>query len=149
MNHPMLERCRPLYEYSWFVQRIREYIGQGNSRDDAIISAMRDCRAEGVMVEFLNEHGTEAVNMLFTEFNMEDALDVRYEEGVAKGVTSGKLMTLISLVRKKMQKGMTAEQTADLLEEDSQVISQIYAVLQQFPEKNDADICRILQDRQD
>ncbi len=23
-NHPILEHCRPLYEYSWFVQCIRE-----------------------------------------------------------------------------------------------------------------------------
>lgn len=28
--------------------------------------------------------------MLFTEFNMEDALDVRYEEGVEDGIQKGK-----------------------------------------------------------
>ena len=39
---------------------------------------------------FLREHGTEAVNMLFTEFNMEDALDVRYEEGKQEGIKEGR-----------------------------------------------------------
>ena len=42
---------------------------------------MSDCEQKGFLAEFLREHGTEAVNMLFTEFNMEDALEVRYEEG--------------------------------------------------------------------
>lgn len=34
------------------------------------------------MVDFVRKHGTEAVNMIFTQFNMEDALEVRYEEGL-------------------------------------------------------------------
>jgi len=38
---------------------------------------------------FLAEHGSEAVNMLYTEFNMEDALEVRFEEGVEKGIEKG------------------------------------------------------------
>lgn len=28
-NHPLLETCRPLYEYSWFIHHIREYRLQG------------------------------------------------------------------------------------------------------------------------
>ena len=85
-NHPILEQCRPLYEYSWFIQQIKEHLLQGNSRDEAIIQAMHDCEEKGYMTEFLREHGTEAVNMLFTEFNMEDALEVRYEEGKREGI---------------------------------------------------------------
>lgn len=88
-NHPILERCRPLYEYSWFVQRIKDYLLEGKSRDKAIIQAMEDCVHQGILVEFVREHGSEALNMLFTEFNMEDALDVRYEEGVEKGIEEG------------------------------------------------------------
>ena len=89
-NHPILEKCRPLYEYSWFIQQIKEHLLRGSSRDEAIIRAMQDCEEKGYLAEFLREHGTEAVNMLFTEFNMEDALDVRYEEGFMKGIEEGK-----------------------------------------------------------
>lgn len=84
-NHPILARCRPLYEYSWFIQAIKNYMADGSSRDEAIIRAMADCEHEGILRDFLREHGTEAVNMLFTEFNMEDALEVRFEEGKAEG----------------------------------------------------------------
>lgn len=41
------------------------------------------------MADFLRENGSEAVNMLFTELNMEDALDVRYDEGVQAGIQTG------------------------------------------------------------
>ena len=41
-------------------------------------------------MDFLKEHGSEVVNMLFTEFNMDDALRVRgeecFEEGLEKGL---------------------------------------------------------------
>ena len=50
---------------------------------------MADCERVGIMTDFLKEHGTEAVNMLFTEFNMEDALDVRFEEGQKEGLKEG------------------------------------------------------------
>lgn len=73
-GHALLARCRPLYEYSWFIQRIKEYMASGMNRDDSIIVSIKDCEREGIMVDFVRAHGTEAVNMLFTEFNMEDAL---------------------------------------------------------------------------
>ena len=89
VNHPILSQCRPLYEYSWFIQQIKTHLREGINRDDAIISAMTDCRKEGILTDFLREHGTEAVNMLFTEFNMEDALEVRGEEKFAEGRQAG------------------------------------------------------------
>lgn len=95
VNHPILEQCRPLYEYSWFIQQIKTYQTGGMSRDEAIAAAMADCRREGILVDFLREHGTEAVNMLFTQFNIEDALEVRgeemFEDGKLEGLAEGKL----------------------------------------------------------
>ena len=93
-DHPILKQCRPIYEYSSFIQKIRDCMKNGKTRDEAIIQAISDCEDEGLLVEFLREHGTEASNMLFTEFNMEDALEVRgeekFEEGMEKGIEQGK-----------------------------------------------------------
>ena len=93
VNHPLLEDCRPMYEYSWFIQHIRDYTAEGMGLDEAITQAFRDCEREGIMVEFLKEHGSEVVNMLFTEFNMDDALRVRgeerFEEGLQEGLEKG------------------------------------------------------------
>lgn len=89
-DHPILKACRPMYEYSWFINRIKTRIGDGESRDTAITKAIQDAEEEGILTEFLREHGTEVSNMLFTEFNMEDALAVRGEEKFAEGMEKGR-----------------------------------------------------------
>ncbi len=115
VNHPLLERCRPMYEYSWFIQRIRDHIAESMGRDEAITQAILDCEREGIMVEFLKEHGTEAVNMLFTEFNMEDALRVRgeecFEEGKQEGLKEGLLSGIQALAETCMEFQVSREDT--------------------------------------
>lgn len=147
VNHPLLERCRPLYEYSWFIQRIKDHMAQGEARDEAIRQAMCDCRSEGIMEAFLDEHGSEAENMLFTEFNMEDALEVRFEEGKEEGREEGKEEVLVALVRKKFRKGMEAEQIAELLEEDAETVARICEVIRRNPDKEVTDICGIMRNQ--
>lgn len=72
---------------------------EGCERDTAITLAIQACEKAGIFEEFVREHGTEAVNMLFTQFNMEDALEVRYEEGFEdgeqQGLTKGRSIMLV------------------------------------------------------
>lgn len=141
-GHSLLAQCRPLYEYSWFIQRIKEYLANGMNRDDSITAAIKDCEREGIMVDFVRTHGTEAVNMLFTEFNMEDALEVRYEEGIE----DGELLKLIQQVCRKLQKGLTSEAIASDLEEEPQLIQKICeAISQSGRDATTSEIYRIFQ----
>ena len=55
------------------------------SRDEAINSAIDECIENGILKEFLLEHGSEVHNMLFAEFNMEKELKVAEEIGIEKG----------------------------------------------------------------
>ena len=67
------------------------------------------------MTEFLREHGTEAVNMLFTEFNMEDALEVRYEEGKQEGIQEGVEKGIQALILDYLEDGKTEVQILEKL----------------------------------
>lgn len=127
-NHSILKKCRPLYEYAWFIQRIRDYMGQGQERDAAIVHAVEDCEREGILADFVRKYGTEAINMLFTQFNMDDALEVRYEEGVEEGRAEGELLKLIKLVCRKLEKGKRADEIAEELEEEQKIIASICTV---------------------
>lgn len=139
VNHGILEQCRPLYEYSWFIERIRDYIRQGINRDTAIKHSVKDCEKNGIMTEFMREHGSEVSNMLFTQFNMEDALRENYEEGFEDGAEEGKkegkeegkVLLLIQLVCRKLRKGKTAAVIAEELEEELETIEQICDVAEQ------------------
>lgn len=136
-NHALLSQCRPLYEYSWFIQRIKDYMADGMNRDSAITQTIKDCEREGIMVDFVRKHGTEAVNMLFTQFNLDDAMEVRYEEGVEdgieKGIERGELLKLIQQVQRKQQKGLSIEDIAADLEEEPSLIEKISAAIEQSP----------------
>ncbi len=128
-NHALLQKCRPLYEYSWLVQRMKEYQDKGEDQDSAIINAVKDCEREGILTDFVKRHGSEVVNMLFTQFNMEDALEVRWEEGLEEGLKKGEIIGIIKKVLKKLQKGKTAEMIAEDLEEEPTLIEEICAAI--------------------
>lgn len=89
-GHKLLKECRPMYEYSWFIQQIKNYLADGWSRDAAITQAVQDCMEKEIMVEFMREYGSEAVNMLYTQWNWNDAMEVEREEAYEDGVEAGK-----------------------------------------------------------
>jgi hypothetical protein len=60
------------------------------------------------MREFLERHGSEVENMLFTEFNMDDAQKVWFEEGREEGVNESAV--------KLLRKGIEPKVVADYLE---------------------------------
>ncbi len=125
-GHRLLKECRPMYEYSWFIQQIKDYLADGWSRDDAIAQAVRDCLDEGIMAEFMQEHGTEAVNMLYTQWNWDDAMEVEREEAYEDGVEAGKAAGMAA--------GMAAGQTLGDLNRSRQSILDLLEDLGEIPE---------------
>ena len=79
------------------------------------------------MADFIKEHGSEVENMLFTEFNIDDALEVRYEEGCEKG----SLTKLIQQVLRKLEKGKNPEIIAEELDEKREIIQKICIAVNQ------------------
>ena len=127
-GHRLLQDCLPLYEYSWFIERIRTYLQSDADmkRDTAVTLAVQDSVREGIFADFVREHGTEVQNMLYTQFNMDDALEVRYEEGVEDGMergrTQGMQQLLVHQVCGKLQKGEATEKiAADLLTDQEEI----------------------------
>jgi hypothetical protein len=84
-NEKLLKKSETLGGYSAFIATVRGYEQGGKSRDEAMKLAVKDCIGKGILREFLKRHGAEVVNMLLTEWNWDDALAVREEEGVEQG----------------------------------------------------------------
>ena len=154
-GHSLLANCRTIYEYSFFIQKIRDYLDQKFDRNLAIRAAMEECLDNGIMVNFIQEHGTEVINMLFTEFNMEDALAVRGEERYADGLAEGKAAGLaegkaaglvegkageIHIIRRKLSSGIPAEDIASLLELEESYIAIIEELCKKYPNAADIEI---------
>ena len=79
-----------MYEYSYFIECIRKKINKKIGRDQAIKKAMDECVQAGIMVNFIKKHGSEVKNMLFTEFNLEDAKRVWRKEAREDGLEEGR-----------------------------------------------------------
>ncbi len=79
-GHDILKNCLPMAEYSAFMEYIREYRASGLNNAEAITYAIQRCRKANIMTDFLNKYSSEVENMLFTQWNWDDAMEVAKEE---------------------------------------------------------------------
>lgn len=88
-NQGLLEKCKPLQDYAIFVNKIKTYIGQKQSLEEAVSQAVAECIREGVMAEFLISHRAEVIDVCITEYNEEKVMDAIREEGRREGLEEG------------------------------------------------------------
>ena len=71
------------------------------------------CIQRDVMKGFLQEHGAEVENMLYTEWNIDDmcrvAREEGWEDGLEQGWERGRMEILVNLVKQKI---LSAEEGA-------------------------------------
>ncbi len=142
-NHPILQKSRSMYEYAAFIQKVKDYKKSDEPLTNAIELAIHDCLQNGIMTEFLGKHGSEVVNMLFTEFNMEEALKVRGEEQYELGKNEGKAegkASEIRIIRNKLQKQLSSSDIAEWLELPETYISQVISLIEANPADSDVQI---------
>jgi flagellar biosynthesis/type III secretory pathway protein FliH len=88
-NAPIIQACKTLNGYSAFIAKVREYEEQVAVRADAMKMAIKYCIKNNILKDFLQIHASEVTNMLLTEWNWDDALAVREEEGREEGRKEG------------------------------------------------------------
>ena len=57
--------------------------------NEVVQKILKQCREEGILTEFLDKHGDEAVNMLFLEMTEEEARELSKEDGFSEGFDEG------------------------------------------------------------
>ena len=89
-HRAILERCRPLQEYSFLVKGIEDRRKQGMSLADAIRATMQYCVKHGIMKEFLLEHWEEVTAMFALQWDEEEEKKVLYGEAHEAGRKEGR-----------------------------------------------------------
>jgi len=79
-NKAILDRCKQLAEYSVLVARIRALYKKLGNKEEAVKKAIKYCEKHDILKEFLKLHAAEVLGMLFTEWNLDDAIAVAREE---------------------------------------------------------------------
>jgi len=78
-NVEMAYRSSILSGYEEFIAEIKENLKSMDLRE-AIRLAIKSCISKNILVSFLERNGSEVVNMLLGEWNMDEALEVAREE---------------------------------------------------------------------
>jgi hypothetical protein len=64
--------CKPLADYSVFVDRVREYLKQDLSKEEAIEKAIDGCIEEGILERILREERAKVENLLIRGLTEEE-----------------------------------------------------------------------------
>jgi predicted transposase/invertase (TIGR01784 family) len=120
-NMAIAARCKKLAEYSAFVARVRAFENEFGGREKAIQETVKYCQNHDILREFLQLHAGEVLGMLMTEWNMDDALAVRYEEGLEDGLEKAKE----NIARNLLAKGSLPEFIRDITGLDIETIKNL------------------------
>ena len=113
VNLSILRKCKYLSHYSTFVGKVKEGIARELSRRAAIINAVKFCIENGIMRDYLEEKGEEVFNMLALEWNMNDALEAKYADGLQDGFQDGRESGIESVARNMIFAGEPFEKICE------------------------------------
>ncbi len=89
-NAKIVSRCKKLAEYSFFVDKVRSYQKEGYDLAEAMKKTIQYCEKHDILKEYLEIHGSEVLNMLLEEWNMEDAIAYAKKEAREDGFNEGR-----------------------------------------------------------
>ena len=99
-GNKILQSCKPLAEYSMFVETVRRNIER--DKEHGFENAIKECIQNGILKEYLQRKSKEVINMLIAEYDYAADIAVQraeerkiaYTEGKSLGLAEGKSLGL-------------------------------------------------------
>lgn len=88
-NEELKSKCRKLYEYSVFCGKVREYMNSENDISEAVNAAIEYCISQGILAEFLRKQKAEVLDMVITEYNEKEQLEMVARDAKEEGWKEG------------------------------------------------------------
>ena len=89
-NRELLEKCRPLYEYSYFVDNVYHYKRKYGNIELAIDKAINKCCEENILKDILIAHKSEVKDMILTEFDEAEYIEMVKKDAREEGREEGR-----------------------------------------------------------
>lgn len=138
-NKELMEKCKRLEEYSYFIGRVKILLAQSYPLTDAINRVMDECINQNILKDILTQQRAEVLGVLLSTFNKElyekGLKDNAYNEGLTQGRTEGAQDKLYEQIRKKIAKGKSVEEIAEELEESVEAVKELAASLSEVEMK--------------
>ena len=157
-NHRLTDACRPLYEYSWLIDKVREK-RKTMTIENALSQAIDEVPEDFVLKSFLMINKSEVSSMLLTEYNEAEVMELFKEDGRKEGREEGREegrkegrkegreegreegadRHLIEQICKKLKNGKSIEIIADEVEEQVDAIRPICDAAGKYAPDYDVD----------
>ena len=124
-NNDLLEHCRTLRDYMTYVERVRTYTKE-YTLEEAVELAIEECIQSDVLADFLRTNQSEVKHMSIYEFDAE-----KYERQVREEAgEEAREKLLMELIGKKIAKGNTPQEVAEIFEIPLEKVEEIVRLLQ-------------------
>lgn len=97
-NQELMESCRPLDEYAWSVDSVRMY-RKTDILETAIDKTLDQMPQSFLIKPFLEEHRAEVKNMLLTEYNEAETMELFKRDYLAEGQETALLTSIRNLMK--------------------------------------------------
>ncbi|MGN8773462.1 hypothetical protein [Candidatus Weimeria sp. HCP3S3_B5] len=88
-NKELMEACRPLGEYAWFIDRVRTLQKDKNDLGTAVYTAIDQMPEDYMIKPFLLDNRSEVMKMVLTEYDQEKTIEKAVDEGRREGRKEG------------------------------------------------------------
>ncbi len=112
-NQKLLDACKPLSDYMYVVEHIKESWQSNLSKEDAlkaVDNAIKECIQKGVLPEFLIKHRAEVIDVCLTEFDEKKYAETLIADGMEKGMEKGMKKGIAKIVLQMLSSGKTPEE---------------------------------------
>ncbi|MBQ8132879.1 MAG: hypothetical protein IJ192_00460 [Clostridia bacterium] len=125
IQNEALRNCKPLYGYSYLIDKTRSYKGDTEK-------AVWDCMDHDILKEYLEFYGSEVINMLNIEYNEEDArkylVRESREDGFVDGWKQGQSEGEAKMLKKLQKLGNSIKQLSVMFEMPESEIEKLLAM---------------------
>ena len=110
----ILKLCKPLKQYSLFVDAVRRNIAV--DKEHGFEKAIKECIQNDILREYLQRKSKEVLNMLIGEYDYDTDIAVQREEsfdmGLAEGKSRGSHQKALETAKNLLQFGLSREKIA-------------------------------------
>ena len=103
----LLAKCKPLEEYSLFVETVRRHIELDS--ENGFDNAIKECLENDILKEYLHRKAREVINMLTAEYDYATDIAVQREEAVKEAWQKSSLQNALQNARNLKSLGVPLE----------------------------------------
>ena len=98
-DNELLQKYKPLHDYSFFVYDVEKRVASGDSLANAIRSATDYCINHNIMRDYLSANYEEVFEMMSLRWNEKDAKKYWQKEAREEGLAQGRMSATITFIK--------------------------------------------------